>query len=426
MKYVKYLLITHVLLQGVLYAQYYESSKYSGIGIPFFEVEIFRTFADDAKSGQVILFYELLYDDLTFVKSDTGSGYVSQFELIAGVYDEQDRGLQSKTLNKEWYLKDFALTNSRTEQVYLTQKFNLGPGKYVLKLQLHDLISKKHANRKIDLEIEDFQNKAAALSDLLFISDVVRDSSGNIIDFQPRVKENLSRQSDFFYVYHNLYVRDIPATVSLTYSLEDKKEIVRMDTTLEKEVTEHLSAHVWRVDKRDLSKNRYKCVVKLKTDDEEEIKSKNLSFFWITVPETEDDLSLALRQMRYILPQDSLSKYEDKSIEEQRKFFRDYWQDRDPNPNTAVNELMEEYFRRVNYANREFSNFNEGGWLSDRGRILIKFGFPDDVERHPFDINSVPYVIWRYYALRKTFVFADQTGFGDYRLLPQYMNQEFN
>ena len=67
MKYVKYLLITHVLLQGVLYAQYYESSKYSGIGIPFFEVEIFRTFADDAKSGQVILFYELLYDDLTFV-----------------------------------------------------------------------------------------------------------------------------------------------------------------------------------------------------------------------------------------------------------------------------------------------------------------------------------------------------------------------
>ena len=86
---------------------------------------------------------------------------------------------------------------------------------------------------------------------------------------------------------------------------------------------------------------------------------------------------------------------------------------------------MEEYFRRVNYANREYSNFNEGGWLSDRGRILIKFGYPDDIERHPYELDSVPYVIWRYYSLRKVFVFADRSGFGDYRLLPEYMNYEF-
>jgi len=269
MKFLKYFLLSLALFQGAVFAQYYETSKYSGIGIPFFEVEVFRTFAEDAKSSQILLFYELLYDDLTFIKSDTGKGYVAQFELVAAIYDEEDRGLQSKTLNKESYVTDFDLTNSRTDQIYLNQKFILEPGKYVLKFQLYDLVSKKYANRKINLEIEDYNSKKTALSDLIFISEVDRDTSGNIIGFQPRVKENLSRQADLFYVYHNLYVRDLPATASLTYILEDNKGVVRMDTTIEKEITEHLSAHIWRVDKRDLSKNRYKCVAKLKLAGEE-------------------------------------------------------------------------------------------------------------------------------------------------------------
>jgi hypothetical protein len=86
---------------------------------------------------------------------------------------------------------------------------------------------------------------------------------------------------------------------------------------------------------------------------------------------------------------------------------------------------MEEYFSRVNYANREFSSFSDDGWLSDRGRILIKFGMPDDVERHPFEIDRYPFVVWRYYTLRKTFLFSDRTGFGDYRLDPRYQTEEF-
>ena len=91
-----------------------------------------------------------------------------------------------------------------------------------------------------------------------------------------------------------------------------------------------------------------------------------------------------------------------------------------------MNELMVEYYNRINHANREFSNFNEGGWLSDRGRILVKFGQPDDIERHPFEIDTYPYEIWRFYSLRKIFIFADRTGFGDFRLLPEYMDEEFH
>ena len=145
----------------------------------------------------------------------------------------------------------------------------------------------------------------------------------------------------------------------------------------------------------------------------------------MTLPETSEDITTALEQMRYILPTDSLDRYAEAPLAEQQKFFSNYWVRRDPNPNTKVNELMDEYFSRINYANREFTNFSSKGWLSDRGRIMIKFGYPDDIERHPFEISSSPYEVWRYYNLRRVFVFIDESGFGDYRLSPQSMSQEY-
>ena len=143
------------------------------------------------------------------------------------------------------------------------------------------------------------------------------------------------------------------------------------------------------------------------------------------MPETASDIGLALRQMQYIVSVDSLDTYEDASPKQMKAFFERFWARRDPNPETKGNELMQEYFSRVNYANREFSSFTEDGWLSDRGRILIKFGVPDDIERHPFEVDSYPYVIWRYYSLRRTFLFVDRTGFGEYRLDPRYQSEEY-
>ena len=137
------------------------------------------------------------------------------------------------------------------------------------------------------------------------------------------------------------------------------------------------------------------------------------------------DLCRAIRQMSYIVWSDSLDDFEESPAGGETQIFYPILGSRDPNKNSETNELLEEYYTRVNFANREFSNYSDDGWLSDRGRILIKFGYPDDVERHPFEMNSVPYVIWRYFGLRKVFVFTDRSGFGDYRLLPKYQGEEY-
>jgi GWxTD domain-containing protein len=134
------------------------------------------------------------------------------------------------------------------------------------------------------------------------------------------------------------------------------------------------------------------------------------------MPITIVDLDKAIDQMRYIARDSDLDYIRaGGDAEEKRKRFVEYWAKRDPDPTTPRNELLEEYYRRVDFANKNFAHYLEG-WRSDRGMVYIRFGPPENIERHPFDINTKPYEIWYYYQLQREFIFVDETGFGDYRL----------
>lgn len=92
-----------------------------------------------------------------------------------------------------------------------------------------------------------------------------------------------------------------------------------------------------------------------------------------------------------------------------------FWKERDPSPDTPENEFKDQFFARVRYANDHFGVL-EPGWRSDRGRIYIQYGTPDEVERHEQNIDGPPYEIWLYHAKNRRFVFVDYDGFGRYEL----------
>ena len=130
--------------------------------------------------------------------------------------------------------------------------------------------------------------------------------------------------------------------------------------------------------------------------------------------------------MIYVAPEDSIDKYLELGREDQIGYFIRFWKMMDPSPKSEHNELKDEYFHRINQANQFYTFFKNPGCFTDRGRILIKFGPPDEIDRHPFDDYSRPYVIWIYHNLKKTFLFVDTAGIGEYRLDPDYYIYEFN
>jgi GWxTD domain-containing protein len=114
---------------------------------------------------------------------------------------------------------------------------------------------------------------------------------------------------------------------------------------------------------------------------------------------------------------DQYSKLKD--VDAKRQFMYEFWKRRDTDPMTSINEFKQEYMKRVDYANTNYTGNFKKGWQTDRGRVHIIYGEPDEVERYASTEESEPYEMWNYNSLQGgvIFIFLDRTGQGDYRLV---------
>ena len=94
----------------------------------------------------------------------------------------------------------------------------------------------------------------------------------------------------------------------------------------------------------------------------------------------------------WIVTPEERHTFEDLTSDEERQHFvEQFWERRNPTPGTSQNAFKEEHYRRIAYANSRFSSAKPG-WQSDRGRIYIKFGPPDEIDSHPSGVaGSAPY-----------------------------------
>ncbi|GAB4375797.1 MAG: hypothetical protein Kow0062_15250 [Acidobacteriota bacterium] len=128
------------------------------------------------------------------------------------------------------------------------------------------------------------------------------------------------------------------------------------------------------------------------------------------------------------------------SPQEQLRFIRNFWERRDPDPRTAINEARVLFWQRVAEANRKFTGTARPGWKTDRGKIYILLGPPDDIEQDPYydtriqDVAARGLMRWIYYGLRHaptsavTAIAFVRTGDNDWRLSddPRFASPTFN
>lgn len=119
--------------------------------------------------------------------------------------------------------------------------------------------------------------------------------------------------------------------------------------------------------------------------------------------------------------------------EEREAFIEQFWLRRDPDLSTATNEFKEEHYRRLQYANENFYS-GKAGWMTDRGRIYVRFGPPDSRQRfssgetyvRPFSqgggiTKTFPFEIWRYRLIEGIgpdveIEFVDPSNTGEFRI----------
>jgi GWxTD domain-containing protein len=119
--------------------------------------------------------------------------------------------------------------------------------------------------------------------------------------------------------------------------------------------------------------------------------------------------------------------------EERDQFIEAFWQRRNPNPDSEDNEFKDEHYRRIEYANEHFPA-GKPGWMTDRGRIYIVYGPPDEIDSHPSggtyerpmeegggETSTFPFEDWRYRYIEGIgqeviIEFVDTCMCGDYHM----------
>jgi len=134
---------------------------------------------------------------------------------------------------------------------------------------------------------------------------------------------------------------------------------------------------------------------------------------------TEYELNNYYGPLRTIATKEENQVFDQLDTEGKKSFLVEFWKRRDSNPNTPGNEYKAEFLERVEEANELFSTARTEGWKTDRGKVILRYGKPSQVERFPGSASGNAYEIWHYYEIQGgvIFVFVDKVGVKQYELV---------
>ena len=126
-----------------------------------------------------------------------------------------------------------------------------------------------------------------------------------------------------------------------------------------------------------------------------------------------------LSQVRYIITGRERKTYLSLPSSERPYFVEEFWKKRDTDPATEVNEFKTEYLKRIDEAKHLFTEGGTSGWLTDRGRIYVLLGPPEQRETYPrgYSFYGTPLEIWHYGFYQ--ILFNDRRWNGNFELVPE-------
>ncbi len=371
------------------------------------------------------------------------------------------------TLTDSWELKHTTKSPSKKlmQDLMGEKKYSVSPGKYEVVLKVRDVYDPStKAEKKFKFTAESFPEKTIGISQIQLARFISADTTKNDTWNKMFVKNNIyvvPNPEITFYgdnpILRGYYEIYNAATfggdeIEISYRLDNalNKEIVTLNKSL-KPYSDGMGQIV-ELSLDPLTSGLYfltASIVNKTKNSNDTIRTKK-RFYYIN-PEMPPEqltkfiesgtfeqsefstmsdarLELEFQQAKYLATKDEKEKFEIlETTEAKQRFLYRFWKLRDTDNQTPVNEKLVEYRRNIDYANKFFKVGElRDGWRTDRGRILLVYGQPTEIERFPQEGNNRPYERWFYAELRggSEFFFVDRQGISNYLLVHSNMTGE--
>lgn len=409
------LLMAWALSTGMAFGQADMSGQWMRDRQPLFTMDAVTLLGETSGQSKILTYLDITYEDLQFVRSGRGyeANYQVDLSVLAGTNENAPR-----VVNKLWketvVVTSFEETNDRSTTSIAQTSFELPAGTYMMIATLTDTESKRTATIKQVMDVPAYGLGGIEVSDLIVARDIKLMPDGTV-EILPNVERVISDQREPIYIYYEAYPYQADSLKIYARLLDSSGEIVR-ELHLARAALKPITRDFLKIPLTDLPVDRYVLEMQVSAGENTALKGTNFRIQMSGLPGAVPDMPTAIRQLRYIAKTSTLRRIQNATPAEQEEMFKEFWKQRDPSPETEENELLQEYYYRIDRANQLFGSFREG-WETDRGEVFIRFGPPNEVERHPYEFDQRPYEIWYYYDLQRHFVFVDEMGYGDYRLV---------
>jgi GWxTD domain-containing protein len=375
-------------------------------------------FKSEQDKSRLDFYFQIPYNEIQFTKQ--GNEFDGSYEISIQLIDQDGNPALEKAWDVRPDCQNFDETTSTSIFSSSEGQFIIQPGTYTLQVAVTDSNTKKSIAEKCTFTARNFSRPSVSMSDIMLLKS--SSFSGSKKTIIPSVDGNVISHSDSFPIFYEVYFPTAnDSTYALTEIFNSRKHLIFSDSNWVTG-TNKTKRVIAQIPKDSIPMGVYNLTVSLHNSSAKGAPavagaSRFFTIHYPDLPLTILNLDDAADEMMYVANSgtiDSIKSMPDMFAKE--KVFLNFWRKYDPNPSSNTNPVMDEYFARVAYANEHFTHYFKG-WKTDMGMIYILFGPPNSVDRHPFEIDSKPYEVWDYYQRNREFVFVDETGFGNYRLV---------
>lgn len=393
------------------------------------------TFRADAPDSIRLEVYYKIYN-FGFKYREVDSRYVADYRLLVTVEDESKvqvgRLLRERSISVPNEHQTRSLIDFRTS----IAAFTLTPGTYRVSCYLADINGEGESRAQFSAKLREYDYASPRLSNVLFAHTVTsQDDDDNVFNRGStlRIVPSVSRDygsdtEDKLLYYLEIYEGrdDWDKVVVETRIRHEKRDDMVYRDTLTANFDDPVKRQLREISLAQFKPGPYALEIRLFGRREKYLDDTRALFYvhWDEGTLIQHDAKTAIQQLELITSGSELDAIKVATTPEARqKAYDEFWAKNDPTPGTLDNEWQREFNRRVAYANRHFEAMRREGWRTDRGRIYIQRGEPDQIDDVPMSPSYPPYQIWHYYqveALYRRYTFVDENFDGDYRLIFPY------
>ncbi len=399
--------------------------------------------SDTVDRMQVVVLLRVAWDFVVFSRTTSlhpDSLFDASLDVTIDVRDAAGASTQSLTDRVRLATGDYDATNTRDRFVSLSRSFPVTPGKWTITVQLEDRTSERMRQLSLPVTVA-----AAAADDLRILSllplahvplapsvPVMAYGFGGSIPFSTltgiavtaRAGDDARWQWTLVRTHPEaaddtvLHATIAPLMIAAPLWAETSRGVVDAFSFASfRHATLRTFLFVLPTDTIDAGS--YTLHLAVSDGVRRDTLVQPLRVLWRDMPLSLRDADMAAVVMRHVLTEEEISELGRLDAPEKEQWIRYWWRKRDPDPRTRYNEHMAEYFRRADVAYYRYQMLGvPNGALTDRGKVFMLYGEPDNVRRSLAAPGQTEEV-WTYTTLNMTFHFTDTQRNGNLKLTRQ-------